>query len=368
MTPVASVTGTCAAPRSSSVRISTPARRRLGIAALVVLAAALPATVAAQEPAAGDEHSLAWPERLVLEGQMSAGDAPLGYYALALDVAVVRRLSVTAGVGLGPSDVGMGGRRLGVMPRFTLVELGDTALSVGLGYSRKNTAVIDTYRVADVVTHVETRWDPAHRVDGELSVAHRFASGLRLRAFAGVTRVVNDGDTVVTMRPAAEVYGSFAFPTAPAPAPSPWSGYVGLALGFGTPRDGADPAPLSIKGWYGWQILAIDLPSIFVSARYQQDKSQPILPPENAWSTVTAHAAVGTFVLGGPMVHLAHNHGWRAAGSLAARVLLPIAVFVIAHSAGSEGECVGAECDSINATLATAAVTSALDVAFLSWR
>jgi hypothetical protein len=309
-----------------------------------------------------------WPERLVLEGQFSFGDAPTGWYGLAVDVDVVRRLSVSAGAGFGPSVVGMGGTRLAVMPHFTVVEVGGAAVSLGLGYSSKKWANIDMYRVGDEVTYTETKWDPAHRIDGELSVAYRFASGLRLRAFAGVDRVIGDGDTTVSIDPASSIFGSESFPTAPAAPPSRWSGYAGLAIGFGAPRPGADPAPLSIKGWYGWQILAIDAPSLIAITLDSQARTEPMLPSEASRASVTANAALGAFALGGPIVHLAHGHGWRAAGSLAARLFVPLAVFLIGSSVANEGECAALECGREKAMIVSAAITSLADAALVSWR
>jgi hypothetical protein len=262
----------------------------------------------------------------------------------------------------------MGGLRLAVMPRFTVVQLGGTALSLGLGYSRKKWADIDMYRAGDQVMHVERRWDPAHRIDGELSVAHRFASGLRLRAFVGIDLVVGDAETTISMNPASIVVGSETFPTAPSPPPSPWSAYGGLAIGFGAPRPGADPAPLSIKGWYGWQILAIDLPSIVAFTLERQDQTNPVPTPEAARATVTARASLAGFALGGPAVHLAHGHGWRAAGSLAARLVLPLTVLVMGAAMYDEGECAGLECGRERAMIVTAAMTSLVDAAIVSWR
>jgi hypothetical protein len=83
---------------------------------------------------------------------------------------------------------------------------------------------------------------------------------------------------------------------------------------------------------------------------------------------VTAHAALGAFALGGPVVHLAHGHGWRAAGSLAARLAVPLAVFLIGAKLFDEGECAGLECGREKALIATAALTSLADVALVSWR
>lgn len=371
MTPSSASEADSATRRASSVRISTRARRGIGTAALVLVAATLPAVARAQTGAEGDPQpptNWVWPQRLVLEGQASFGDPPSGYYGLALDVALVPRLSVIAGVGIGPSVAGMGGLRVGVMPQFTVVEVGETALSLGLGYALKKSADIDVYRVGDEVRHVETRWDPAHRIDGEVSLAHRFASGLRLRAFAGVARLIGDGDTTLTILPASSVVGWETLPTAPQPPPIRWSGYAGLALGFGAPRAAADPAPLSIKGWYGWQILAIDLPSIVAFTLGRRDESNPNHPAQTPRFTATVHAALGAFALGGPVVHLAHGHGWRAGASLATRLVVPLAVFLIHATLVDEGECAGLECSRDKALIATSALTSLADAALLSWR
>lgn len=75
------------------------------------------------------------------------------------------------------------------------------------------------------------------------------------------------------------------------------------------------PAPPARKHthWYGWQTIIVDGMSLLV---------MPVMAAETNSSSVVA-LAVGSYALGGPIVHLAHGEIARAAGSLGLRVGLP---------------------------------------------
>lgn len=67
--------------------------------------------------------------------------------------------------------------------------------------------------------------------------------------------------------------------------------------------------------WYGWQTLALDglalTALVATPSQYVDDESA---------GTGLFYAAIGTFVLGGPIVHAAHGNWGRAAGSAALRL------------------------------------------------
>jgi hypothetical protein len=83
-----------------------------------------------------------------------------------------------------------------------------------------------------------------------------------------------------------------------------------------SPSGEADTRPETESHWYGWQILICDGAAILTT---------PLLPPFGA----------AVYVLGGPIVHVAHLHGFSALGSLGLRVLAPPAGFILGALAGS---------------------------------
>jgi hypothetical protein len=72
------------------------------------------------------------------------------------------------------------------------------------------------------------------------------------------------------------------------------------------------------RSWYGWQTLATDLGAVALvaAALAVADGGEP--------PAALGYAGLGLYVLGGPVVHLAHRNPGRAAGSLALRVGGPI--------------------------------------------
>ena len=76
------------------------------------------------------------------------------------------------------------------------------------------------------------------------------------------------------------------------------------------------------------------------------------------------YLGVGTYLLGSPIVHLAHDHPGRAAGSFGLRVLLP---FIGGLIGDKQGGCHGDVCDSGNAGLGLFAGMVAATVLDTMW-
>ena len=104
-----------------------------------------------------------------------------------------------------------------------------------------------------------------------------------------------------------------------------------------TPTKGEQPSQAETERvWYGWQTLATDGAALGLFYAAASERSGAL-----AWSGVAVYA------LGGPAVHLAHEHLGKAAGSLGLRVGLPVAgglaLGLALHKdctgSSSEGEC-----------------------------
>jgi hypothetical protein len=67
--------------------------------------------------------------------------------------------------------------------------------------------------------------------------------------------------------------------------------------------------------WYGWQPVLVDLASVATALAGTAAGGQT-----QEGATIVA---ASVFTLGSPIIHLAHGHARRAAGSLALRLLLP---------------------------------------------
>jgi hypothetical protein len=76
------------------------------------------------------------------------------------------------------------------------------------------------------------------------------------------------------------------------------------------------------------------------------------------------YLGVGTYLLGSPIVHLAHDHPGRAAGSFGLRVLLP---FIGGMIGDKQAGCHGDVCDSGNAGLGLFAGMVAATVLDTMW-
>ena len=101
-----------------------------------------------------------------------------------------------------------------------------------------------------------------------------------------------------------------------------------------------DKAPIvrTHSVWYGWQIIVVDGMSLVVlplAAARASSASAPLLS-----------LAVGGYVLGGPIVHVAHGEIGRAAGSLGLRTGLPLAGAASGYLVGAAttGDCHGDLC------------------------
>jgi hypothetical protein len=87
------------------------------------------------------------------------------------------------------------------------------------------------------------------------------------------------------------------------------------SITFSAPSFAQSAEPAEETHWYGWQTLLADGASftlLFSSLASDSGQALPAL-------------GLGAFLLGGPVIHLAHDRGGVAAGSLALRVGLPVA-------------------------------------------
>lgn len=113
-----------------------------------------------------------------------------------------------------------------------------------------------------------------------------------------------------------------AFDRDPAPAdtaaPEPPS--LSAASAENEPKPHAAEPVDPPRRWYGGQILPIDLAAVFLGLSAIAVKSDLDRPP----STIMLGGALTVFVLGGPVVHLLHDHLDRAAGDLLLRVGAPV--------------------------------------------
>lgn len=318
-------------------------------------------------PARAAEDGEPWTSRLTIEGQAALGHAPLGSYGVAVDVRLTQRFSLSAGAGLGAAEGDKVRARVGLMPRFTAWSSDGTSVGLGLGYSAGRRERSELYGPTPTTYRIDHDvWAPAHRLDGELSLVHRFASGLRLRAFGGLGIVLNGPERSVQGGDLAPNTG----PDLPSSPPSPegrLSAFAGLAIGVGAATPGAEPFPLSVRGWYGWQVLAFDVPSLLAMRAYVGRPDDPGGPVGDALA-LTAGAAIPTFFLAAPVVHLAHRHPWRAVGSLLARLIVPAASYVLYVTSGNEVDCARPHCDQDTAFLVGGVLTSLADAALVSWR
>jgi len=71
--------------------------------------------------------------------------------------------------------------------------------------------------------------------------------------------------------------------------------------------------------WYGWQLLSGDGTALLllIAAGASSDQKSHI-------SDVLGYSALGAYLVGGPVIHVAHRNPGRALGSLALRAGLPI--------------------------------------------
>ncbi len=124
-------------------------------------------------------------------------------------------------------------------------------------------------------------------------------------------------------------------------------------------------APRATSRWYGWQTLATDGAAIALAGLSMASDG-------STSSAIFGASALGTYVLGGPTVHAAHGRWGAAAGSLALRVVTPVAGALVGGLVGStsntngwDGLANGALGMALGFFLGTG-VASALDSAALS--
>jgi len=93
------------------------------------------------------------------------------------------------------------------------------------------------------------------------------------------------------------------------------------------------PAPTTETEWYGWQPLIADgafIGSIFVAPRLSRNGD---MPPG------FGYLLLADYLLASPIIHLAHDRPWTAAGSLLLRAGLPIVgMFVVAAASTRKNE------------------------------
>ena len=75
------------------------------------------------------------------------------------------------------------------------------------------------------------------------------------------------------------------------------------------------PAP-TVSRWYGWQTLATDGAALMLAV--------VAVRGDDDISSLLGLTSVALYGLGGPVVHLTHDNGWQALGSLALRGGLPV--------------------------------------------
>jgi len=112
------------------------------------------------------------------------------------------------------------------------------------------------------------------------------------------------------------------------------------------------------RRWYGWQIILTDGAALVSLAAVSES---------SAWGDL----ALGLYVAGGPIVHLAHENGSQAAGSVGLRLLAPAGGMLIGFVLGAlenpscdcEGGLIGAGGGLVVGTVAA----SILDIALLAY-
>ena len=138
--------------------------------------------------------------------------------------------------------------------------------------------------------------------------------------------------TAVTARAAAAPTPSA--PVAPAPAVAPTQ--VDVAWREGLRDEPAEPSAVSHEAgpthWYGWQILASDAASLLVAT---------VGSAESSGSGSGTFAAVGVlgYAAAPAVIHLLHDQGARALGSVGMRVAFPaVGAFIGAEAASGCGD------------------------------
>jgi len=158
--------------------------------------------------------------------------------------------------------------------------------------------------------------------------------------------------------------------------------FAGMVFAAGTARAQSSRAAPSIPSadaveedsrrestWYGWQTLATDGAAIALVAIGVENGAGDIFS-QNRTAEAVATAGLGTYLIGAPVVHLAHRRPGVALGSLGLRIGAPFLGYMAAstlegcvgsdnaNSCGSNAEAVG--------MLFGIGTAMALDAAFLA--
>lgn len=153
---------------------------------------------------------------LAVSAQAGVG-TPLGFYGVAVDFAVLSRISIQAGVGSG-----LVGTQVATQLRARVVRIGTGWFSIGAGVSEGH------YEYRDPFIGIEyepTTVDRAFWANGELSLERRTLGGFDVRVYAGAG-VVFSGE-----RQRCSDGNAGTMPCSGS-ARGLWSPYIGLSLGY----------------------------------------------------------------------------------------------------------------------------------------
>lgn len=130
-------------------------------------------------------------------------------------------------------------------------------------------------------------------------------------------------EAVPPTRPAPPTVSAPEPQSAPAPEPEPQP--VGEPPHYVPPPPG--PTGSVHEHWYGWQTLTVDGAALLllVVGGLAADG------PGNAGEEL-AILAMGTYALGGPIVHFAHANGLQGLGSLGLRVVTPVVFGLVGYA------------------------------------
>lgn len=125
--------------------------------------------------------------------------------------------------------------------------------------------------------------------------------------------------------------------------------------------------PTTQRRWYGWQTLTTDASAIAVAALAATlDGNATAQPP-------AIGIALGTYLLGGPLVHAFHGQGGKAGGSFAVRLLAPVTLGGLAWAASQCNPIADGDMCSLGTVVATiggaalgAVVASVVDAAAIA--
>lgn len=106
------------------------------------------------------------------------------------------------------------------------------------------------------------------------------------------------------------------------------------ASGSALASEGVEHTPIA-KQWYGWQVLAADATTITTTV---------LLAGDSRGKELAQYNLIGGYLLGGPIIHLAHNNPGAAAGSIMIRAAMPVAGAFLGCDAHGPGDYDGFGC------------------------